>query len=267
MMEKHMSWVSEKRGTARLIVAAALLSPLAMMGAPADAETIVVRASGPSAKGYPAGRKLPDGGSLTLKGGDVVTLLDGRGTRTLRGPGTFNASAPATAGNDSRTSLASLLETKRVLRARTGAVRGTIGDGATAPRSPNLWYVDISQPSVACVPDPANVRLWRPDISKPATVTATAIGSGGGSGTISFAQGEAVASWPASLPVANGARYRLSWAGLGQPIEIGFAVLGNGAGGLENMAATLIERKCDAQLNLLVETVALPDPAPDSPSG
>ena len=259
-----MSWVSEQRGTARLMIAAALISPLALTAVSAAAETIVVRASGPSAKGYPAGRKLADGGSLTLKTGDVVTLLDGRGTRTLRGPGTFNSSAQAAAGSDTRTSLASLLETKRVLRARTGAVRGPGAEDAPPPRSPNLWYVDISQPSTACVPDPANVRLWRPDISKPAIITATAVGAGATSGTISFNQGEAVASWPASLPVASGARYRLSWAGLAQPVEIGFAVLDSSAGGLESMAATLIERKCDAQLNLLVETVALPDPAPDS---
>lgn len=263
-----MSWVSEKRGTARLMIATALLSPLALAAVPVAAETIVVRASGPSAKGYPAGRKLADGGSLTLKAGDVVTLLDGRGTRTLRGPGTFNSSAQAAAGSDTRTSLASLLETKRVLRARTGAVRGPGAEDAPPPRSPNLWYVDISQPATACIPDPANVRLWRPDIGKPVSITATGVGTGGGggsaSGTISFGQGEAVASWPASLPVANGARYRLSWAGLAQPVEISFAVLGSSAGGLESMAATLIERKCDAQLNLLVETVALPDPAPDS---
>jgi hypothetical protein len=31
------------------------------------------------------------------------------------------------------------------------------------------------------------------------------------------------------------------------------------------MASTLIARKCDAQLDLLIETVALPDPAPDLP--
>jgi hypothetical protein len=261
-----MFWVREKRRLSRAGVAAALLGTMALGSVAARAETVVVRASGPSAKGYPAGRKLADGGMLTLKAGDVVTLLDGRGTRTLRGPGTFNTSAPASAGSDTRTSLASLLETKRVLRARTGAVRGPGVEEAAAPRSPNLWYVDITQPSTACVPDPANVRLWRPDISKPATVTATAVGAGGASGTISFGQGEAVAGWPAGLPVANGARYRLSWAGLGQPIEIGFSLLDGATGGLESMAATLIERKCEAQLNLLVETVALPDPAPDAPA-
>ncbi|RVT43608.1 hypothetical protein [Sphingobium algorifonticola] len=235
-----------------------------LAAAPLAAETIVVRASGPSAKGFPPGRKLADSGSIALKGGDVVTLLDGRGTRTLRGPGTFSLAATATAGTDSRTSLASLLETKRVRRARTGAVRGGVAEDAAAPRSPNLWYVDISQASTACVPDPANVRLWRPDIASAATVTITAT-SGGGSAPVAFAAGEAVASWPATLPVTEGARYRLSWNGLARPVDIGFSLMGTDAGGLETMASTLIARKCDAQLALLVETVALPDPAPDAP--
>ncbi|CAN5176747.1 hypothetical protein BH11PSE5_BH11PSE5_18840 [soil metagenome] len=231
---------------------------------PAAAETIVVRASGPSAKGYPPGKKLADSGTMSLKAGDVVTLLDGRGTRTLRGPGTFGLTAQASAGTDSRNTLASLLETKRVRRARTGAVRGGVEEDAPAPRSPNLWYVDISQPSTACVPDPANVQLWRPDIGSAVTLTITSI-NGGVSAPVTFGAGEAVAGWPAALPVTEGASYRLNWAGLAKPVDIGFSLLGASAGGLENMASTLIAKKCDAQLALLVETVALPDPAPDAP--
>jgi hypothetical protein len=239
---------------------------MAIIALPAAAETIVVKASGPSAKGYPAGRKLPDTGTLTLKTGDVITLLDGRGTRTLRGPGNFGITAAVGAGADTRTSLASLLETKRVRRARTGAVRGNGSEGAPAPRSPNLWYVDLSQSSTACVADPANVRLWRPGIGQAVTVT-VAPAKGGAGASVSFATGEAVASWPASLPVVDGAAYRLNWAGLARPVDIRFSVMQAASEGLESMAASLIARQCDAQLNLLAETVALPDPAPQTPEG
>ncbi|MBB6124135.1 hypothetical protein [Sphingobium subterraneum] len=252
-----MFWTSHWAKCGAAMMALAALAPLA-----AQAETIVVRASGPSAKTYTPGKKLADNSSVTLKAGDVVTLLDGRGTRTLRGPGTFGATASA-AGSDTRTSLAALLETKRVMRARTGAVRGGVGAEASAPRSPNLWYVDISQTSVACVPDPANVRLWRPSSADGATVTITAK-SGGASAPVIFGAGEAVALWPATLSVTDGAVYSLSWPGLAKPIDIALSVMAPGTEGLESMASTLISRKCDAQLNLLVETVALPDPAPDS---
>lgn len=233
--------------------------------APAAAESLVVRASGPSAKTYPAGAKLADTARVTLRAGDVLTLLDGRGTRTLRGPGSFAVTGPVSAGTDSRTSLSSLLETKRVRRARTGAVRG--GDGAGQPsRNPSIWYVDVSQSSTICVADPANLRLWRPDSLEAVTLTATPA-AGGKSGPIKFGAGEATAAWPANLPVVDGGAYRLGWPGVSQPVAIRFAVMDSASEGLEDTAATLIERKCDAQLDLLVETVALPDPAPAPPAG
>lgn len=245
------------------IGAAALLALAAPVAA--RAETIVVRASGPSAGDFRPGSKLADNVTITLKAGDVLTLLDGRGTRTLRGPGTFGSTSSASAGSDTRTSLATLLESRRVMRARTGAVRGSAAEPAAPPRSPNLWYVDISQNSTACVPDPANVRIWRPSIAEAADVAITPA-EGGKAQSVHFDAGQAVAWWPESLPVGEGASYALSWAGLTSPVTIRFAIMAPGSEGLENMASALISKQCNAQLDLLVETVALPDPAPDAGS-
>ena len=240
-------------------LAAALLT-----ATPALAEVIVVKASGPSAGGYPAGRKLPDRSTLTLKAGDILTVLDGQGTRTLRGPGIFGTNAPPTAGSDTRSNFAALIS-PRANRARTGAIRNGAAE-APPPRSPNLWYVDISQSTTACIADPGNVILWRPDNKADATVTASA--KGGKSATIKFAAGASTAAWPAdALPVAEGASYSLTWAGAAKPSQIGFSLLTGQTEGLEGMAATLISRKCDAQLDLLVATVALPEPAPIAPTG
>ena len=150
-----MVWVRIVGG----LVAAGLSLGLASS---AWADALVVRASGPSAKLYPAGRKLADGGSVTLKAGDVVTLLDAKGTRTLRGPGSFGVTA-ASAAPASNVALAALLDTKRVRRARTGAVRGTLGEAPATPKRPNLWLVDVAQPGALCFADPAAVRLWRAD--------------------------------------------------------------------------------------------------------
>ena len=241
-------------GTAALMTLAAPAAALA--------ETIVVRASGPSAGDFKPGRKLADNVTITLKAGDVLTLLDGRGTRTLRGPGSFGSTSGASAGSDTRTSLATLLESKRVMRARTGAVRGSAGPEGPV-RSPNLWYVDISQNSAACVPDPANVRIWRPSIAEAADVAITPV-AGGRAQTVHFDMGQAVAWWPESLPVEEGSGYSLSWAGLTTPVTIRFAIMAPGSEGLETMASALISKQCNAQLDLLVETVAMPDPAPDT---
>ena len=53
------------------------------------AQAIVVRSTGPSAATYPKGKKLAAGTSVTLKTGDMVTVLDKAGSRVLRGAGSF----------------------------------------------------------------------------------------------------------------------------------------------------------------------------------
>lgn len=238
---------------------------MAVLAVPAAlAETIVVRAGGPSAGSYPPGRKIADNSVLTLQAGDVLTILDGRGTRTLKGPGRFNTSAASSGVSDTRNSLSGLLGTQRVRRARTGAVRGGADEGRM-PRSPNLWYVDISQSSNVCIADTNNVQLWRPDLTQALTVTARDEKSGK-SAAIPFEKGQFRATWPAALPVTEGSSYTLSWPGLQRPVKIAFSIMNAADEGLESMASMLISRKCDAQLNLLVDTVALPDPQP-APEG
>lgn len=219
------------------------------MASAAYADTLVVRSSGPSAKSYPAGRKLADGGSVVLKGGDVVTLLDAKGTRTLRGPGSFGVTAST--AQVSSAPLTALLDTKRVRRARTGAVRGTIGEAAAvAPRRPNLWLVDMAQPGALCFADPAAVRLWRADAAKAATLR---VSGGGKAATVGFAAGESIAAWPAALPVMDGAAYRIEGA---KAVDVRFAGIGAADAGLDKVADALIAKGCEAQLDLLVDTAA-----------
>ena len=55
----------------------------------AQAQSIVVRSSGPSATVYPQGKKLAVNAKVTLKPGDKLTVLDKAGTRVLAGPGSF----------------------------------------------------------------------------------------------------------------------------------------------------------------------------------
>ena len=228
---------------------------VAGLSAQAAAETMVVRATGPSAAIYKPGSKLAEGGSLALKAGDVVTLLDSRGTRTLRGPGSFNVAASASAAPANSVMLSALLDTKRVRRARTGAVRGTLGEAPAAPpRRPNLWMVDVAQSGTLCVADPAAVRLWRPDAVKPGTVR---ISGEGVQATASFAAGESVAAWPIAAPVRDGAVYRLSEGS--RAADVRFALVSPATAGLDGTASSLIAHQCMAQLDLLVETAALSD--------
>lgn len=222
------------------------------LGAPAWADSMVVRVTGPSAKTYPPGARLADGGSLALKAGDVVTLLDAKGTRTLRGPGNFSVAAVAGVQANGVV-LTALLDTRRVRRARTGAVRGTMGEAPAAPpRRPNLWMVDIAESGTLCVADPAGLRLWRADPAKAASVR---ISGNGIDATAKFAAGEAVAAWPVAAPVRDGAAYRLSSGA--RAVDVRFALVGAAPAGLDGVASSLMAHQCKAQLDLLVDTAAL----------
>lgn len=239
----------------RTSFACVALCAASLTAAPALAESLVVRASGPSAGSFSPGKKLGDGQSITLKAGDTLTLLDGRGTRTLKGPGVFGTGASATGGAGSPR-IASFLGTRDNRRARTGAVRS--GATEVKPKSPNLWYVDASQSAKVCVPDAMAVKLWRPSSTDAMTVS---ISGAGGKAEVAFGAGESLADWPvATAPVTEGATYMLNGAGMTKPSAIKFTVLSPDATGLESTASTLIERGCEAQLDLLIETVALPDP-------
>ncbi|SCW87555.1 hypothetical protein SAMN02927924_03571 [Sphingobium faniae] len=245
-----MVWIN--KAAARCVLAGLVM---AGFGTTAWADTLVVRATGPSAGAYRPGSKLAEGGTIALKAGDMVTLLDAKGTRTLRGPGSFGVTAPAGAAQGNGVMLSALLDTKRVRRARTGAVRGNVDDmPAAPPRRPNLWMVDIAQSGPFCVADPAAVRLWRADAAKPATVR---ISGGGVDARATFAAGASEAAWPAALPVREGAAYRVSDGE--RSAEMRFTLLGDAAA-LDGVAEGLIAHQCTGQLDLLVDMAALGEP-------
>src|SRR5205085_12101087 len=84
--EVILSWVRNRVFVQRGLIAAALLGA----AAPAAANVLVVRSTGPSAASYRAGQSLADNQRITLRAGDQLTILANGGTRTFRGPGTFS---------------------------------------------------------------------------------------------------------------------------------------------------------------------------------
>ena len=229
------------------LAAAVLAASIATASASAD--ILVVRSSGPSAKNYPPGRSLPEAGRITLQANDRLVVLDGRGTREIKGPGTFSPAGPAQAA--SRTAALSGIGTPQ-RRARIGAVRGA---GLDQPKSPNIWRVDVAKSSTVCLADPANVTLWRADATKPVTLTVAAKGT---SKKLAWPAGQSLLAWPNDLPIADGTDYRLSWGAPGGS-SVKFKTLPTKPIGLEEMASSLIRNGCQAQLDLLIETVKVPD--------
>lgn len=223
------------------------LACMSGLGGAALAQTVVVRSAGPSAKTYPAGKSLAPGAKIVLAAGDTLTVLDSRGTRTLRGPGSFGAEASPVAANQS---FASLVSTQNRRRARTGAVR-TLGQRALPP---SLWFVDIERGATFCVADAAAVQLWRPDMQQAATLTVT--DRTGRSSTVAFAMGQNNAAWPAALPVAEGQSYTLSGGGLAKPVQLRFTMLGTPVTDPVATYTALDAKGCSDQKQLLVDATS-----------
>lgn len=247
-----MSWTSKH------ILSCAAALALVSAGA-AAAETIVVKSTGPSAKSYPPGKSIPDNSKVALKTGDSLTILDGRGTRVLKGPGLF----ATTASTASNSSIGALLRNTGTRQVRTGAVRGT---GTAVSRPPNVWLVDSSKSGTVCVAGTEAVSLWTPPHEQPASMTLTRIADGK-SIPVALRAGQSVKAWPtADLPITDGSQFRVSGDGMSNPVTLRFAALGPNPQGLEGTASALIKAGCNAQLELLIETVAAPSDE-DAPAG
>lgn len=198
------------------------------------ATVLVVRASGPSAKIYPPGKALPDSAQVKLQPGDSVMLLNTKGAKMLRGPGTF---AVAAAGQSGATANR---------RARMSAMRS--GD---TPLNPDPWNLDITQSGKVCVANASKLTLWRPQKDDAMKLT---IRGGGGEQTLDWAPGKDTIAWPSSLPVTSGSEYQISQAGNGDTARVTFVTVTNPPADSVGTAQTLIANGCENQLDVLVET-------------
>jgi len=220
------------------------------------AQNMVVRSTGPSAKSYPAGKKLANNAKLTLKKLDRVTVLGKGGTRVLKGPGTFSLGQTARTKSSSSTRLASFINNRGSSRARTGAVRSAGVTAAPAsPKNPNLWYLDVTKGGKFCVANAKALVLWRPDYT--GSATASIVEPGNGAVTeVAWRKGNPLKSWPkAEAPITDGASYRLIGSNVEKSVEINFVMLSEAPQNLDEAATVLIANGCQSQLDLLVETL------------
>lgn len=251
-----MRW-TKKHVAPAIAVGLGLIIPVAAL----KAEPIVIKYEGRNGETYKPGKKLVANAKISLKAGEILTVLDERGTRVLRGPGTFSASSSATASSVSNTSLAALIKTSSVRRARTGAVRGE-GSPAQQERSPNLWFVDVSKAGKICVADFENLQLWRPDAETPQQIIATDVAAGK-SATIRFGKGQTAAKWPSPPVPADGGSYTLGVVGQETKTSVQLVkVTVTGEERLDIMASKLLEQGCQTQGELLAATFAQADTTP-----
>ena len=229
----------------RTLVAAALLAGAA---AGATAAVLVVRSSGPSAGAYPPGKAIPESTKLKLKANDVIVLLDSRGTRTLRGPGDFSASASAApiASNAAPRRSGGISRIQAVRGGPTGATEGR-----------NIWQADVARSGAVCVANPTDLGLYRARSSAEADVVLTA--ANGKQAVVHFEPGQSIARWPADLAVTAGSKFNVKGGGANADIEV--KMLGGDSSGMEAVAQGFIRNDCQAQLDVLIDTFSAPQSA------
>lgn len=234
-----------------LIGALALGSAIVVAGN-AAAQSVVLRATGPSSATYPAGKKLPANTEITLKSGDVLTVLDKAGTRVLRGPGKVTLDGAVLRDRTGAQRVSDLVSNSTGSRARTGAVRGA-GQGAasaTVDGPTGIWQIDTTKGGTWCVADPARLVFWRPDRVEAVT---GAVAGQSSSAEIAFRRGSALKLWPQEMPVADNATYTVTMPGQ-SPVTIITRVLPSVP---EDDAlavySMLSDAGCEAQRDLLAD--------------
>lgn len=208
---------------------------IALSSTAAMASVVVVRSLGPSSKAYPPGKTLPESANISLKGGDVVTVLGPSSAQTLRGPGNFAAKQLALAAAPGK-------------RGRFGALRT-----AQLVRNPSIWDLDVTQSGKMCVND-NKLTLWRPDSESAAKINIRA--SDGKTQELAWAAGKASASWPTELPLAGSTEYQIEWPSTGEKSSVTFVKVASAPSDLVGVAQVLIENGCQNQLDLLVESAS-----------
>jgi hypothetical protein len=210
---------------------------VALSSTAAVGSVVVVKSLGPSSKAYPPGKTLSEKATITLQGGDVITLLGPESAQTLRGPGSFAAGQVA------------MNETGTSSRGRFGALRA-----AEVAHNPSIWDIDVTQSGKMCVTNAGNLQLWRPDSE--ADVKVNIRSSEGKSQEVVWAAGKSSTLWPSSLPIKSGARYEIEWPDTGDKSSVTFVSVPNAPPDLVGAAQVLIENGCQHQLDLLVESAS-----------
>ncbi len=230
------------------------LAALAMLGGiaalPASAFAgVVVKSSGPSAARFPVGTKLDDSATITLREGDVVTVLTADGTRVIRGAGTHRVGDRPQVANER---FAALTRKRAASRVRTGAVRG---ESDEAPTNPSLWYVDVTRSGTICLYDLDTVRLWRPGTAGTSTYR---IADAGGEAQVEVTFDDTVmiaALDPARLPIREGATYQVTGPDGMPAARLGFVLLGTDYEAPDALAEALIGKGCTVQLEALANSL------------
>lgn len=230
------------------------------------AQAVVVRSTGPSAVAYPKGKRLPANASVTLKAGDVVTVLDKAGTRILRGAGTFSLDGAVNRDRSAAALMARSLSNPASVRA--GAVRGA-GDSSGENVLPvSIWLADTDEGGNVCVPRGSDLYLWRGASAKRSFTWLTEV-AGGEMVRMQWPPKTVGIAWPKTmLAPQEGRTYRIyDEAAPDKGAEFQIVMIEPEAVPADAAAlgTLLLDNGCRAQFDWLAATLEEEDAAPLQP--
>ncbi len=232
---------------------------IAGLSKPALAKAVLVSAQGPNASKYVVGSVFPDTRELDLRNGDVLTVLDAKGMRTLRGPfkGRINAISSTKVAP---ISLHDVLIASDEKRWRVAAVRQMSNDTTAAvteesrKRTPidNLWRLELGYHGDWCFQSGDDVNLARKDAGLGDELHV--IDETGIARSTRWRAGEASVPWPGEEPPIDGRTYTISTtASASSLVTIHF--LDRSVDEVPEMAHYFLDHNCFAQLDFLGSAV------------
>lgn len=253
-----MSWAQNKIAVTRAAAAGAALLGLAS-GAIALAEPAIIVKS--TVKDYKVGSKIDDQDTITLATGDKVSVLTTKGSRTMKGPGTFVVGANP---KSNRSRFTNLKRRGASTRTDPGAVRSALtADSSGRPLSPKVFYVDVTRSGRMCLSSVQDVSLWRPYDDQSANYL---VNGPDLEAPVSVFFGERKSVAPPqeqTLALSGGATYTIvgGQAGEGPAVTIASVTivdLGQDYARADQLADALFENGCMAQFEILRERL-VPD--------
>lgn len=230
------------RRLAIVLVAAALVA-----GA-ADAGEVVVIAS--NLPGVAAGAVIEGERTVELGAGQRIAVVTGTG-RAISRSGPYTGPLAAEAGPADRSlveALSRLVSTGKKGGAELGAIRAP---GKAAP--PDPWMIDAARAGDQCVIEGRAPVLWRANALRPESLV---INGATDAAVLVWPAAAETLAWPAALPLADRASYRLRLGASGEGRELVLHLVPPSLPTEAHRAAFMAERGCLGQARHVLAAAA-----------
>jgi hypothetical protein len=202
--------------------------------------------------GFARGSVLNDGATVKIPEGQALELIDsgGKGV-TIRGAfdGAVHATGPDGPGNGSV-----VVALTQILTGPSRQAIGAVRAGGDTPRPTDPRLVDLSNDGTVCVAPDRKAMMWRPVVSKRATLVLARL-STGERAEVEWPANETTVAWPDALGIADGETYQAMFPGAMARPRLLIKVVPFADSSVAT-AARLADADCRAQALTMLQAIA-----------